>query len=132
MRKTGNNDVIDPKCRVWPENWAGMLPGQSHLISRCITVIVQSVGTVELRKVHLYSRAARRLQRAGAGAGPRLARAHISGRRWRLHPKTGRARAGPRGADQPAQTAGARCWHRPCPRPHTLALLISNKGRYSA
>ena len=62
MRKTGNNDVIDPKCRVWPENWAGMLPGQSHLISRCITVIVQSVGTVKLQKVHLYSRAARRLQ----------------------------------------------------------------------
>ena len=30
---------------------------QSHLISRCIKVIVQSVATVELQKVHLYSRA---------------------------------------------------------------------------
>ena len=55
-------DVIDPKCRVWSEIRARMRPGQSHLISRCITVIVQSVGTVELQKVHLYSRAARRLQ----------------------------------------------------------------------
>ena len=56
--------------------------------------------------------------RAGAGAGPRPARAHISGLRWRPRPKMGRARAGPRGADQPAQTAGARCRGRPCPCPH--------------
>ena len=56
--------------------------------------------------------------RAGAGSCPRPSRAHISSLRGRLHPKTGRARAGQRGADQPAQTAGARCRRRPCPRPH--------------
>ena len=56
--------------------------------------------------------------RAGAGAGPRPGQAHISARRGRPRPKTGRARAGRRGADQPAQTAGARCRRRPCPRPH--------------
>ena len=39
-----------------------MQSGQSHLISRCLTLVVQSVGTVELQKVHLNSRAARRLQ----------------------------------------------------------------------
>ena len=44
------------------KNRAGMRPGQSHLISRCITVIVQSVGTVEPQKVHVGSRATRRLQ----------------------------------------------------------------------
>ena len=46
---------------------------------------------------------------AGAGAGPLPARAHISCRRWRPRPKTERACAGQRGADQPPQTAGARC-----------------------
>ena len=39
-----------------------MLSGQSHLISHCITVIVQSVGTVELQKIHLNSRPAQHLQ----------------------------------------------------------------------
>ena len=65
--------------------------------------------------------------RAGAGAGPRPGQAHISARRGRPRPKTGRARAGRRGADQPAQTAGARCRRRPCPRPHpgpACSLLV--------
>ena len=68
--------------------WNEMRPRLSHLISCCITVIVQSVGTVELQKVHLYSRAAWCLQpwqvlaptsawsaqlRAGAGAHQLLA-----------------------------------------------------------
>ena len=79
--------MIDPKCRVWPENWAGMLPGQSHLISRCITVIVQSVGTVELQKVHLYSRAARHLQ-----PGQVLAPARARGRRTSVPGAGARAR----------------------------------------
>ena len=56
--------------------------------------------------------------RAGAGAGPRPGRAHIGCQRGRQHPKMGRARAGQRGADLPAQTAGASCRRRPCPRPH--------------
>ena len=46
MRKTGNNDVIDPKDRVLPENQAEMWPAQSCLLSRCIAVTVQSVGTI--------------------------------------------------------------------------------------
>ena len=65
--------------------------------------------------------------RAGAGAGPRPVRAHISVRRGCQRPKMGRARAGQRGADQPAQTAGARCRRRPCPRPHpgqACSLLV--------
>ena len=98
-----------------------MPPGQSHLISRCITVIVQTVGTVELQKLHLYSRAA---TQAGAGAGPRPARAH---RGWHPCQKTGRARSGLRGADQPAQTACTSCRHRPCPSPHpgpACSLLV--------
>ena len=53
-----------------------MQSGQSHLISRCLTLVVQSVGTVELQKVHLYSRAARRLQ-----PGQVLAPARARGRR---------------------------------------------------
>ena len=53
-----------------------MQSGQSHLISRCLTLVVESVGTVELRKVHLYSRAARRLQ-----PGQVLAPARARGRR---------------------------------------------------
>ena len=58
--------------------------------------------------------------RAGAGAGQRQGWAHITGsdRRASPRPTTGRARAGQRGSNQPAQTAGARCRRRPCPRPH--------------
>ena len=93
--------------------------------SRCLTLVVQSVDTVELQKVHLYSRAARR--QTGAGAGPLPAQAHISGQRWRPRPKTGRARADLDDADQPTQTAGARCRRRRCPRPHqgpACSLLV--------
>ena len=43
--------------------------------------------------------------RAGAGAGPRPGRAHISCQGARQRPKTGRACAGLRGSGQPAQTA---------------------------
>ena len=53
-----------------------MRPGQSHLISCCITVIVQSVGTVKLQKVHLYSRAPQRLQ-------PWQVLAPVRARSWR-------------------------------------------------
>ena len=72
-----------------------MRPGQSHLISRCITVIVQSVGTVELQKAHLYSRAARRLEpwqvlapararrgRTSAAGAPARARKDGESSRW--------------------------------------------------
>ena len=114
-----------------------MLSGQSHLISCCITLtVIVSVGTVELQKVHLYSRAAssaRRLQPGQVLAPARAQRGRTSGqaleRRWSPRLKTGpwRAHAGWRGADQPAQTACARCRRRPCPRPHpgqAYSLLV--------
>ena len=98
-----------------------MQSGQSHLISRCLTLVVQSVGTVELQKVHLYSRAARRLQPgqvlAPARARGRRTSAPGAGARARRRAR-GRARAGRRGADQLAQTARAGCRRKPCPRPH--------------
>ena len=98
-----------------------MQSGQSHLISRCLTLVVQSVGTVELQKVHLYSRAVLRLQPgqvlAQASARGRCTSAPGAGARARRR-EPRRACAGLRGADQPAQTAGARCRRRPCPRPH--------------
>ena len=67
-----------------------MQPGQSHSISRCIIVIVQSVGKVELHKVHLYGRAARRLQ-----LGQVLAQARP--RRWGTSVTGAGARARTRG-----------------------------------
>ena len=109
-----------------------MGPGQSHLISCCITVMVQSVGTVELQKVHLYSRAALHLEPGqvlaqASALQRRQALAHISCLYGRLCLKTGRVRASRRGADQPAQTACASCLLRPCPRPHpgpSCSLLV--------
>ena len=74
-----------------------------------------AVCSYRRQKVHLYCRAAGRLApsatRAGAGAGLRLARALISGRRGRgrLRPRTARAHAGQHGGGRPALEAGARC-----------------------
>ena len=94
------------------ENRAGMRPGLSHLISHCITVLLQSEGTVELQEVHLYSRAARCLQ-------PGQVLAPASARRGRTLAAGAGARARRRGElalagvvltsqrRQPAPAAGA-------------------------
>ena len=112
---------------VWPKNRAGKLPGQSHLISCCITVIVLSVGTVELQNIYIQQGGLGSATLAGAGAGQCLALAHISGLRWRQRQKMGRARAGWPGADRPVQTACTSCRGRPCPNPHpgpACSLLV--------
>ena len=91
------------------------------MISRCVTVIVQSVGTVELQKVHLFSRADWSLQPGQVLApAPRPGRAHIS-----LAVAEARARARRRESSRwPAwfwlasADSRARCRCRPCHRPH--------------
>ena len=107
----------------WPKNLAGMLPGQSCFIFCCITVTVQTVvqsllqQCVEQQKVHLYSRAALRLQRwqpvAGAGADPHLVLVHISWLGWRQLLKTARA------------SAVLCCAYMPWPLDHALRLPTS-------
>ena len=98
-----------------------MRSGQSHLIPRCVTAIVQSVGSVEVHKVHLFSREDQRLQ-----PGQVLAPASAPGGRASAWQRQGRASAPEDGASSrwPAwlwpvsADSRARCRCRPCPRPH--------------
>ena len=97
------------------------------MISCCITVIVLSAGTVELQNICIQQGGLASATLVGAEAGQCLARAHISGRRWRQGQKMGRASAGLPGADRPVQTACTTRMGRPCPHPHpgpACSLLV--------
>ena len=99
---------------------AGLRSGQSHLISRYVTVFVQSIGTVELQQVYLFSRADRRLQpgqvlrRPARGAGT-----HQPGSgRGAPAPEDGESSRWPAWFWPASADSRARCRRRPCPHPH--------------